>query len=997
MFWLSRIKQTVTSLGIVVIAYWVYSFTIVPLIEPPTPKRSTVTAAPASQFRSTDAFQNELSDLFPPDAWEMGNVKILRSGGTSLLFQDYQPNPNGTIHIFPCTAVIRFEKREDGKGQAPLILQAPEGAMLRLKGSLDLKAAKLGQPIAGRLLGRIQIHSPGRPDGTGKLQLLTSNVQINTKRLWTPNAVSLTYDQSRAKGRDLMIRLLPEASSRASGRDTGWAGIQSIELVELDELYLEIPNDSKQPPEGVAAEEQAGTPQDDQLRKPKEPTRVAITCDGQLRMDFVQDVVTFEERVRLTRMNPDAAEDTLECDRLQLFLQKDQDSADEQSKEKSKSFPQLDPHRVVAEGNPAVLNAPSKKVYVRSRKLMYDLQRRRFQLWASDKNPRDEVLFRHDSHEVYARALDAVMADEKTLDELRATGPGRYRGLIPSKTPQTMQAAWQEVLLIQRDGSGHVMTMNQSARVRLGADRMISAERIQLWFEPSDTGPSPNSSLSFRPTRLLALARPNRFDVKIESPELVAQTGRLEAQFRNQSPSPAANPRISPRAADRQGQARQVSAPRNRASNQAGLLRSQTSEPQRTFDVASQRIEMILLLNDKQFAVQHVELVGRASMKQRSAVGAPTNEEFQLSANAIRIHDAEGQGQHQVVAVGQPVDIQTDRFSLRTAQVQLDRAKNLMWSDGTGEMSILLDRDLNGRPLRVAQKLGVTWTDGMRFDGQRITLVGRVDVRGENQRIRASRMEVNLTKRIAFGESTSSEELDIQQVRADGNVLVENREVVDNKVNSVTYMQVPHIRIDRVSGDTFADGPGRIVTHRYGFTGGMKLPGGAAKPQRPSANGGITFVQVDFQRQLDGNVLRRVATLRGQVQVIYGPVMSWNESINPDTALGEDDVLLSCSELTFAQGAPLPDGRHSINMEAQGNTYVEGKTFTARGQRISFEQAKDLLVLEGTARSDAVLSHQSRIGAPRSETAARKILYWTTTGRVDVDSGRYVDLSNLGL
>jgi lipopolysaccharide export system protein LptA len=405
---------------------------------------------------------------------------------------------------------------------------------------------------------------------------------------------------------------------------------------------------------------------------------------------------------------------------------------------------------------------------------------------------------------------------------------------------------------------------------------------------------------------------------------------------------------------------------------------------------------MVVLLDDKLVSVQQVDLLGRASMKQRSATTAD-KEEFQLLANSVRINDAEGLGQHQIVAVGRPVDIRTDRFTLRTAQVQLDRADNTMWSDGSGQMSIQMDRDLNGQPLRVPQTLGVNWTDGMRFDGQRIAFRGNVDVRGSNQRIRASRMEVDLTKRIDFSQSTSAKEIDIQQVLADGNVLIENRDVVDNRVNSMTYMQVPHIRINRVTGDTFADGPGRIVTHRYGFSSGMKLPGNAVQPERPSSDGRITFLQVDFQRQLEGNVIRRVATLKGQVQVIYGPVLSWNESINPDTALGEDDVLLSCNELTFAQGARLSTGRQSVNMEAQGNTYVEGRTFTARGQRISFEQAKDLLVLEGTARSDAVLSHQSRIGAPRSETAARKILYWTTTGRVEVDAGRYVDLSNLGL
>ena len=87
-------------------------------------------------------------------------------------------------------------------------------------------------------------------------------------------------------------------------------------------------------------------------------------------------------------------------------------------------------------------------------------------------------------------------------------------------------------------------------------------------------------------------------------------------------------------------------------------------------------------------------------------------------------------------------------------------------------------------------------------------------------------------------------------------------------------------------GDAFAQGPGRLVTHRAGFNQ-MQLPapnqsGNSTQLSSESEDGKITFVQVDFQRQFVGNVQRRGAEFQGQVKVIYGPVMSWNEMINPD-------------------------------------------------------------------------------------------------------------------
>ena len=67
------------------------------------------------------------------------------------------------------------------------------------------------------------------------------------------------------------------------------------------------------------------------------------------------------------------------------------------------------------------------------------------------------------------------------------------------------------------------------------------------------------------------------------------------------------------------------------------------------------------------------------------------------------------------------------------------------------------------------------------------------------------------------------------------------------------------------------------------------------------------------------------------------------------------------------------------------------------GDSRKWTQAKKLLVLEGTARSDAVLSHQARVGLPRTETVARKIKFWTDTQRVEIQGGSSADISNLGL
>ena len=82
---------------------------------------------------------------------------------------------------------------------------------------------------------------------------------------------------------------------------------------------------------------------------------------------------------------------------------------------------------------------------------------------------------------------------------------------------------------------------------------------------------------------------------------------------------------------------------------------------------------------------------------------------------------------------------------------------------------------------------------------------------------------------------------------------------------------------------------------------------------------------------------------------------------------------------------PLPVGdRRSIELEALGNAVIEGTTFTARGNRITYTEAKDLLILEGDGRNNAELFRQLQPGAPTDKQVAQKILYWPKTKRLNV-------------
>jgi len=84
-----------------------------------------------------------------------------------------------------------------------------------------------------------------------------------------------------------------------------------------------------------------------------------------------------------------------------------------------------------------------------------------------------------------------------------------------------------------------------------------------------------------------------------------------------------------------------------------------------------------------------------------------------------------------------------------------------------------------------------------------------------------------------------------------------------------------------------------------------------------------------------------------------------------------------------------------MELGASGNVLVEGESFTARSARLTWSEAKDLLVFEGDGRSDAQLFRQLKAGSQPSTASAGKILYWRTLNQVDIEDARFLDLDQI--
>ena len=119
---------------------------------------------------------------------------------------------------------------------------------------------------------------------------------------------------------------------------------------------------------------------------------------------------------------------------------------------------------------------------------------------------------------------------------------------------------------------------------------------------------------------------------------------------------------------------------------------------------------------------------------------------------------------------------------------------------------------------------------------------------------------------------------------------------------------------------------------------------------------------------MTGNLWRRQVTFEDHVQAAYAPVSTWDAVLpttNPDQ-LGPDAVGLKCDVLNVGQQlVPLKD-RRTIWLQALGNARAEGAKYTARGNRITYDQSKEQLILEGDGLSYAELWQEVQPGSSAS-------------------------------
>jgi lipopolysaccharide export system protein LptA len=511
---MQRFARIAGSFAIVLVAYWIYAHTAVPLIEPSAKAAGEDLGEkePRSRLKASDDFYlKELQGLFRPGAWEIDPKKppkILEvNNRAKLLLQDYETQADGRIKLTPCTMVFLHDgpaESEEERLRQAIVLEAPEGAIVKFDAPLDAKLLKFGRPIGGELPGNITIRSGGKSPGPeDDLLIHAHGLTWNGLDAYSDYPVEFRWGKNFGSGSGLHIKLAPrDSDSIADENGPNVSRIELFEMRKIDRLHIEgNPNDFPRAVAANPAATGASVPDRNPLATAAEGGPIEITCAGPFRFNLPKRVASFENRVEVKQRNRSGPDNQLLCDKVSLYFVPR--GAGHVAADASPS--DLEPERIEAEGKPVTLSAPSalpeKCAYARGEHLSYNLKTNLVEL---DGGLEVELI--QGKNEIHGKSLKYLPNPSKAPNALGRAwvmGPGRLNATADKRPDQHLEAHWNgELNLSPKDGC-HVISLTGGASLDFTGFGNLSAESIFFWIEENPHADQPQQP-PYKPVKMLA-------------------------------------------------------------------------------------------------------------------------------------------------------------------------------------------------------------------------------------------------------------------------------------------------------------------------------------------------------------------------------------------------------------------------------------------------------------------------------------------------------------
>jgi len=1017
-----RLGRTLRVFLIALAAAGFYRLAVVPWVEPRLEdKASTLELSPeqAAAIRArADQRLAALGDVFPEGSWERDEPIVLESRQMRLLFKQYHSLPDGRVNLVPCTLVMLPDRNRTAGGERggrTLVMRAPQGAVLEFDEPLDLRQGRLAKLVGGSLRGQVTIRgTPSSEAADDEIEIVTRDVELAELEIRTTDMVQFRYGRSTGSGRALVAALLPKPGGPGA-QSPNIGGVESIRLDRDVKMRLEgfsgglfSGPDASRPAASTSATEQPP---------------VFVSCRGALCMNVSANVITFEDHVDVVRTAADGATDLLACELLAIVLARGEPEAG-----RGAATGGLKPVEIQARGAPVIARSTAAELEAKGARLGYEIETRRILL-----DGEEPVSLSMQGTEMQARSIDYTPGPPGDPGSLMAVGPGSLRVRSPGSPP--VEARWEKWLRMRPDGAGHVASLAGEADVTIEAQGRLSAAEIHLWLDvargATEQTPLPGTArgpnlAGVKPARMLA-----RGMVEIDSEQLATRTERLELWFKHVAAGAASVEAATVAAPASGAQAAPINTPPR---DQAAF----STPPRSPVDPAPQTrgkliatgglVRGLVSMAPVGNQIEEISLENQVRLvdEPRGLPAAPAAEPqagLEITGDQVQLSRPTRFDARAVVS-GRPARVRGRGLDLEGPLVEFDRGRNRLLVDGAGTLGLPMTQATSGfeslgmvggaAPAPAAPAAGapagrlvVAWQGRMDFDGLTARFVDRVVTTSGATAVHAGSLDVVFNQPLDFsaqGMQRGAPRSDVARIACGSGVRIESQSAAADGSRSLEKLFVRDLVFDRATGDVAGTGPGRLQSTRFGQGPALAMPA-AAVPGQPALTAPaprpeeLTYLGVDFQKGLRGNMQRRQMEFHQRVEAIWGPVAGWGDTLDPHAPAGLPPraVAITSDVLGVAQAPPAPGQRRtSIELMAGGNVLVEGESFTARSARLSWSEAKDLLVFEGDGRSDAQLFRQLKVGAPMSSASAGKILYWRALNRVDVDDARFLDLDQLG-
>ena len=764
---INPIAQYLIWLAISVSSYLVYARFVVPKIEADAHITERTSPVRISSGNRVDRKQ-QFAHLFPTDAWELAPCKVLKTSQGTVLFQDYQPYDDGRVEVFPFTMVIRDDSVEknspdnpDEKEPVPIVLRSSQKAVLKFERAFKLEGGDPGKIQRGQLNGQVSIYRPASEIGADDdLKVLTSNVHLEKHKIYTLDDVEFEFGGNHGYGRSLDIELSHDTPLEAINTDFSKInGVRSLKLGFLQRLRIHPTPETEKRQSRLLAGQKAP---------------LEVRCQGAFEFDFARQLATFDNNVFVKQL--DETGQSLQCDNLALMFDS-KVSGDQpltQPKETQSGSQNLQLRRIVATGQPAILNAAEREARISANYLDYDMSLNR----VIARRPEGvEMIIGQQSFT--SNELEYRIREDGAIGPLIANGPG---SMTRYKDGKGFSAQWTKSLSIQPETQDQKrITLGGQSAITLDRDTTIAGNDMQilLWeiAKPETDvqlaqSKSKSANWKYLPHQLHAEG-----DVQIESAQMAGTTKNITLRWPNPTAADITrlftpeiesetDPEITPYRSSKiplpqiihehaptnnpASQPVRVDAPIDPRIRQVVFTQPaqtvQESKPSNKFVFDGDLVEVDFSGHERSAKIQKLILEGNVTVRELDPEN-PDDEPVEIKGNQLYIIPQEGAQDEDIyrMNVSGNASIFGKGLNLSGPEIHLDQAANRLWVVGRGSMDIETSEQEQptdqtntvntpeaapDAPSVKPQNLTITWKGGMIFDGLKMYFEDNVSAVG---------------------------------------------------------------------------------------------------------------------------------------------------------------------------------------------------------------------------------------------------------------------------